>query len=227
MQKYLIVNGDDFGLSHGVNRGILRAHAHGIVTSASLMVNMPASEEACALASGAPELSLGLHADLGSVVDLGGVTDWRSALHRQLERFRSLVGRPPTHLDSHHDLHRDPRLLPVFEELARQLDVPLRAGGPIRVVTAFYGQWGGASHPEQVGVDTLIHLLATQVEPGLNELCCHPGYVDTTLRSSYRLEREIELQTLCHPAVGEAIVGHGIELISFRDVKTTLAGGVS
>jgi len=37
-RRYLIVNADDFGQSPGVNRGIIQAHEHGIVTSASLMV---------------------------------------------------------------------------------------------------------------------------------------------------------------------------------------------
>ena len=48
--KWLIVTGDDFGASCGINRGILEAHRAGILTSASLLVNRPASAEAAALA---------------------------------------------------------------------------------------------------------------------------------------------------------------------------------
>ena len=44
--KSLIVNGDDFGASQGINLGILEAHEKGILTSASLMVDMPASTDA-------------------------------------------------------------------------------------------------------------------------------------------------------------------------------------
>jgi len=44
--KYLIVNGDDFGASHGINRGIIEAHQQGILTSTSLLVSTPWSEEA-------------------------------------------------------------------------------------------------------------------------------------------------------------------------------------
>ena len=43
--KYLVVNADDFGVCAGVNRGIVEAHRRGIVSSASLMVEMPGSEE--------------------------------------------------------------------------------------------------------------------------------------------------------------------------------------
>ena len=61
--RYLIVNADDFGQSDGVNRGIVRAHEGGIVTSASLMVRWPAAEEAAACARTHLRLSVGLHLD--------------------------------------------------------------------------------------------------------------------------------------------------------------------
>jgi predicted glycoside hydrolase/deacetylase ChbG (UPF0249 family) len=48
--RYLIVNADDFGQSHGVNRGVIEAFENGIVTSASLMVRWPAAVEAAAYA---------------------------------------------------------------------------------------------------------------------------------------------------------------------------------
>jgi len=47
--NWLIVTGDDFGMSRGINRGIVQAHRDGILTTASLLVNWPASEEAAAL----------------------------------------------------------------------------------------------------------------------------------------------------------------------------------
>src|SRR5438552_1298467 len=67
-QRYLIVNADDFGLSVGVNRGIIRAHEEGIVTSASLMVRWPAAAEAAAYARTAARLGVGLHVDLAEWV---------------------------------------------------------------------------------------------------------------------------------------------------------------
>src|SRR5258705_12449214 len=59
--KSLIINGDDFGISSATNHAIIRAHREGILTSASLMVNGAAFEEAVALAKAHPSLSLGLH----------------------------------------------------------------------------------------------------------------------------------------------------------------------
>ena len=68
VKKKLIVNADDFGQSFGVNRGIIEAYEHGIVTSASLMVRYPAVSEAAAYAREHPGFSVGLHLDLGEWV---------------------------------------------------------------------------------------------------------------------------------------------------------------
>lgn len=216
--KQLIVNADDFGASRGVNRGIVEARTRGILTSASLMVNMPASEQAAAFARERPDLSLGLHADLDGIAQRGGFEEARSELYRQADRFDTLVGRAPTHLDSHHNVHRDARSLPFFLELARCLDVPLRDYSPVHSVSGFYGQWGGETHAEQIGVQNLIRILETDVQPGVNELCCHPGYIEPGFASTYRAERPIELQTLCDPAVRRTLERQGIQLVSFHEV---------
>ena len=60
----LIVNADDFGRSASINQAVIRAHREGILTTASLMVNEPACEEAVALAREHPELGVGLHLTL-------------------------------------------------------------------------------------------------------------------------------------------------------------------
>src|SRR5437016_12993258 len=61
IMKWLIVTGDDFGLHRGVTRGIIQAHRDGILTSASLMVNRPACQDAVPPARQWPGLSLGPH----------------------------------------------------------------------------------------------------------------------------------------------------------------------
>ena len=62
--RRLIVNADDFGRSASVNQAVIRAHLEGILTTASLMVNEPAFEEAVALAREHPTLGVGLHLTL-------------------------------------------------------------------------------------------------------------------------------------------------------------------
>jgi predicted glycoside hydrolase/deacetylase ChbG (UPF0249 family) len=157
--RALIVNADDFGASPGITRGILEAHTHGILTSASMMVDTPWSAEAAALSDSAPELSVGLHVVLeareGARSDHAGgwsAEELRAELRRQLERFVTLMGRAPSHLDSHHNVHRDRGLVEGFAELARSTGLPLRGHSPARYFSSFYGQWGGRSHPEHVGL---------------------------------------------------------------------------
>ena len=59
--RRLIINADDFGLTPGVNRAIVEAHLHGVVTSATLMANATAFPEAVQLAQSVPRLSVGCH----------------------------------------------------------------------------------------------------------------------------------------------------------------------
>jgi len=60
-RRRLIVNADDFGRSQSINKAVIRAHRDGILTTASLMVNEPAADEAVALARENPALGVGLH----------------------------------------------------------------------------------------------------------------------------------------------------------------------
>ena len=59
--RRLIVNADDFGFTRGVNRAIVEAHTHGIVTSSTLMAHGPAFDDAVQLAKDLPRLSVGCH----------------------------------------------------------------------------------------------------------------------------------------------------------------------
>lgn len=63
-RRRLIVNADDFGRSRSINAAVIRAHREGILTTASLMVNEEASDEAVALAKENPGLGVGLHLTL-------------------------------------------------------------------------------------------------------------------------------------------------------------------
>jgi len=220
--KWLIITGDDFGMSPGINLGIVEAHHCGILTSASLMVNRPASEAAAALARDCPVLSLGLHLELDAV-DPERV---HAELERQVARFVELVGALPTHLDSHHNVHHDPRVLPQVLAWTRRVAVPVRGYSEIRHVSKFYGQWDGDTHLEQIGVEGLLRLLDEEVRDSVTELACHPGYVEPGFPSSYASEREVELRTLCDEKVRRAILQRGIALIGFRDFPGLAKSGL-
>jgi predicted glycoside hydrolase/deacetylase ChbG (UPF0249 family) len=233
-RRYLIVNADDFGLSRSINRGVIEAHELGIVTSASLMVEQPGAVEAASYACERSELGLGLHAELrtwrvarlprkGAVRSTADLERHVSAqVKRQLERFRSLCGREPSHLDSHQHRHLWEGIRPVFERLADELEVPLRrVDARVRFCGDFYGHDGrGRPEPEAITSASLVGLLE-RLDDGVTELCCHPGYADE-LDDWYRMEREQEVRALCDPAVRDAVTGLEIELCTFEDVRSVL-----
>ena len=88
--RRLIVNADDFGFTAGVNRAIVEAHTHGIVTSSTLMANGRAFKDAVRLAMSVPRLSIGCHVVL---IDGEPVLDARllpsiTSAHSTGNRFR-------------------------------------------------------------------------------------------------------------------------------------------
>ncbi len=226
--KFLIVNADDLGQTPGINRGIREAHERGIVTSASLMVDEPGSEEAAHLGAELPELSIGLHVKITDeqarpTIDLSAPATLRAELAHQLERFRALIGRDPAHLDSHHNVHFRTDASPPFAEVAESLGLVLRGCSRIRYFPSFYGQWDGQTHLEQIGTNGLLTMIEAEVSDGFTELGCHPGYVDPTLDSTYSIERETELGTLCDPLVSARLDELGVELVSSAAARGLLA----
>ena len=229
--RYLIVNADDFGQSHGINSGIIKAHEQGILTSASMMVRSPTAGEAATYARAHPQLSVGLHADLGEWAFEEG--EWvpvyevvpheneevvEAELRRQLESFRSLVGRDPTHLDSHQHVHRDPPAFGPFRRLAFELQVPLRHASRVRYRGDLHGQERtGVQLEGVITVENMISIIRG-LEPGFTELCCHPGE-GSDFESTYREEREAELRVLCDERVRSALESEGVLLSSFTEAR--------
>ncbi len=92
--KRLIVNADDFGMTSGVNRAILELHAAGVLTSATLMANASATEEAVERAIRTPALGVGCHVVLADGMPLMPASEIPSlidgssgALHATLGTF--------------------------------------------------------------------------------------------------------------------------------------------
>jgi chitin disaccharide deacetylase len=195
--RMLIVNADDLGLSGAVNEGVFAAHEEGIVTSASLMVGRLAAPAAVAALAAHPDLAVGLHLEVGE--------DFR----RQLDRFRELVGRDPTHLDSHHHAHESEPAAAPAESLAAELGVPLR-NRTIRYEGRFYGR-------DAISPEHLMELIR-ELPPGSTEIGCHPaaGPVPT---SSYDAERRIELETLRDPRVRDLLNVTHVRLCSFAQAN--------
>lgn len=150
----LLFNADDFGLSYGVNQGIIDAYVHGVVRSTTLMTNLgDTTLHAIELAKQHPSLAVGIHLNMflgrsltGPILGCTDATghfykwiqdpedeithdvDWE-ALYLELEaqlQFALQHEMTPTHLDSHRHGHAHPNVLPFVCELAKKYDLKLR-----------------------------------------------------------------------------------------------------
>jgi hypothetical protein len=148
----VIINGDDFGMSPGVNQAIIKLHRQGRMNSTSIMTNMPWSEEALHYAQSAATLQVGIHLNLSTgkpilppdrvpslVTPEGEFHDMsaflsrllagriqRSELILELEaQFETFLDHSiqPVHIDSHMHFHAVPTLNEIVSELASRYDV--------------------------------------------------------------------------------------------------------
>jgi chitin disaccharide deacetylase len=154
LMKELILNADDFGLTRGVNEAVIRAHRQGILTSATLMANEAAFDDAVQRAKENPSLGVGVHLVLvgGRPVappnEIASLVDESGELPRSLGAFvarvtagliqdehiqrelRAQIGKiraagiAPTHVDTHKHTHAHPRVMDSVARVARQFDIP-------------------------------------------------------------------------------------------------------
>ena len=148
----LIINADDGNLTSGVTRGILRCHDQGIVTSTTLLMNLPLSRAAIREFKKRKRLGLGVHLNVtlghplnppSAVRTLIGPEgrfrrpsdDWKKRpspgeimgeYEAQIRNFIERFERSPDHLDTHHHLHDDPLFFAAVRATARRWKIPLR-----------------------------------------------------------------------------------------------------
>ena len=245
--RTLIVNADDFGLTRGVSRGILEAGAKGIVTSTTVLVNRPIDPEQMAELE-ASGLGVGLHLNLTlgapisdpgrvpSLVDGEGrfIRDARQAAARaskaearielgnQIDAFRALMGRFPTHLDTHHHVGRHEPILDLVLDFAKAIDVPVRSqddhvrAAARRLKLRTPDHFMGESGPEPYWSAERVLERLRALPGGVTEFMTHPGYFDDDLAySRYGKQRETELAGLTDPRAREVIARAGIRLAHF------------
>lgn len=147
----LIINGDDYGLSEGVSKGILKAYKDGILTDTTAMTNMPYFEESVRLAKEAGITKMGIHLtftcgkpilgkeEVPSICDDNGdfykrkdipcnikLDEVEKELRAQVAKFKE-SGLELNHIDGHHHFfaYKD-ELFNIIIKLAEELNVPIR-----------------------------------------------------------------------------------------------------
>ncbi|AHA29614.1 chitin disaccharide deacetylase [Exiguobacterium sp. MH3] len=211
----VIVNADDFGLTTGINQGIIESHLNGPVHSTTLMMNGHAVEDAVRLSQQHPNLHVGVHLVLSWGKPLASTSqsltkedgtfrftsrflkevppdpedvylEWKA----QIEAFLA-TGLPLHHLDSHHHIHGWSAINSVIIELAKEYQTTFRATGNAKHQDLWLtNRFDDRFYGEGVSYATL-----DSITPGSSvEVMVHPANMDALLPSvtSYVNQRLVE-----------------------------------
>ena len=253
----LIINADDFGLTDGVTQGIVHAIQQGVVTSTTAMTCVPGAAQR--LRHYAPQIPqcIGAHLQLTTGHPLshpsliptlcgsdGRFHESKSALVRASIReiliewqaqyqFLLDLGIQPTHIDTHHHVHKLPNVFEAFCEMANRLAIPARAVTPSmrltlqqasipcpdQMILSFYG--------DTLDYDNFLSLVTNTSQSAyassVVEIMCHPGHSCTILPtlSKYTHQRDRELSILCSPQLREMLSSQRIALRSYETLNHT------
>lgn len=208
----LITNADDFGFSKGINLGIIESHKNGILSSTTLMANMPGFQHAVHLAKESPKLGVGVHltltcnkplrSDVTSLTDELG--DFRKLSYYEKDfsidldelflewetQIKAIYdsGLTPTHLDSHHHVNSLIGIKDVFETLARKYSLPVRnnykVSNDLTTTKRFITQLDSLAMDKNIWKAMNVrNIIADVLTYGSAECMCHPGYIDSEVIS--------------------------------------------
>lgn len=228
----LIINADDYGYTPNISKGIRFGMANGVITSTTVLTNIPNIEDDCKLLLELDNIGIGLHLNLTldkpltngkSLVDKYGFfldrkqidfskidkVEVEFELRTQLEKFIQLFNRLPSHLDSHHSIHDHPSILPITEKLMNEYNIPARRISNIKFVGSFFGPNATKNY--------FMELMQVNKEEEIIEMMCHPGINDLLLekKSSYSFQRQLELETLCDLGIKQFLIENSIELTNY------------
>lgn len=237
----MIINADDFGLSEAVNYGILKAYREGVVTSTTIMANMPGFDHAITLLKQHPGLSVGVHLTLTaykpivktqtSLVDSDGyfcnkseidkvnIEEAYTELKAQIEKVKQ-QGIAIDHFDSHHHIHTVPTLQPVMERLYQEYGLPFRGGFEYESKINRSVKLDMRFYEKGVSLQQFKTIVQSIAQDEVVDVMCHPAYVDKFLSeiTTYAMKRMDEVELLCGKEVKQIIVDEGIELTNYANI---------
>jgi predicted glycoside hydrolase/deacetylase ChbG (UPF0249 family) len=152
--------------------------------------------------------------------------EWESQIQRVLD-----WGINPTYLDSHHNAHLIPILLPVVVGLAQEYQLPIRSDETrlihhyfkslgVRSIELTVTQWYGDNLSKEYLLELIDSAFNKLRGRGSLELVCHPGYSDPTLErlSKHNIQRERELKIFTDDELPQLLKTRGISLLSTHQI---------
>ncbi len=249
--RTLIINADDLGITPAVSKGIIKSINHGVVSRTSAMM---CSENSILikeylkdlkgkiglhlqLTDGTPKLAASLipslvaangkfpkkSNQLGRIIETEIEMEWEAQMKAFLE-----LGISPSHLDTHHNVHRFPKAFKAICSLAQKYNLPVRPLSKIMSrkleslgvlqSSVCIESWPDKEVTTDSLVSYLVNFFKSHDQSDLPvELMCHPGYVDQDLvnRSSYLEKRELELEVFLDPNLPELLKINNINLWNY------------
>jgi predicted glycoside hydrolase/deacetylase ChbG (UPF0249 family) len=170
MPKNLIINADDFGMNQEINEGTKYAIEQGIISSVSLMPNMPYFDDAVRFLKKHPKISIGLHFNItegkplispnmaGNLIreddcfyhwpQLIGRLVFNNIKKKEIDeelqaQFAKLkaTGLRITHIDSHHHVHLYPAIFEIISKFAENQNIYYVRGSYFNIWNLTLGIW--------------------------------------------------------------------------------------
>ena len=240
----LIINADDFGYCEGVNYGIISAHKKGVVTSTTIMANMPGFDHAVNLLKETPTLGCGVHMTLSCnkplIKESKTLTDENGFFFRkideelakkfdldeiynefcaQIEKVKD-AGIEITHLDSHHHVHRIPCFKEVIKKIVEKYKLPLRGGFEYEFEYEKVIPCIGNFYNKNVSGDYFKDNLDVIKSHDVVDLMSHPAFLDEYIlkSTSYSIKRTEEYKILSDHNLRKFLELNDIELINYKNL---------
>lgn len=210
MSKRIIINADDFGLTSGINYGIIDAYLHHSISSISMMVNTPQTLQAVKLMKKYQLDCVGIHVNvtLGNPVsnpqNVPSLVDENGNFHQsqwwfendvnedelikefdnQIQLFKDLTGQVPNHINYHHRYDFYQHYPKLAQHLFSTYQLPMRL------------ERDEEGYPYEYAINQSYFLapqdsLKDYLTGDLIEMPCHVGFVDKQIMeiSSLNLQR--------------------------------------
>ena len=249
----LIVNADDFGYCEAVNYGIISAHRNGIVTSTTIMANMPGFDHAVNLLKENKDIGCGVHMTLSCNKPLNNkfksLVDENGMFHRrineevvnkidldelyyefcsQIDRVKN-AGVEISHLDSHHHVHTIPHFKDVIKSIMDKYNLKIRGGldhkfdYKERVIPCI-----DSFYDKNVDVEFFNNNIEEIKSYDVCDLMTHPAFIDNYLlnSTSYAINRAKEYEILTNKKI-KKILNENEIVLNAHKIQTKLIQGES
>lgn len=240
----VIINADDFGYCEAVNYGILSAHKKGIVSSTTMMANMPGVDHGIELLKENKTLSCGVHmtlscgrpvlSNLKTIVDENGnffkrITDdvlenidldeIYNEFCAQIDKVKE-SGIDICHLDSHHHVHTLEKLKPVIEKILKKYDLPIRGGFEYNIEYEKIVPVIDSFYKENVSEDYFKNYMDEIKKYEIVDIMSHPAFLDDFIlgSTSYAIDRTKEYKILTSESVKNFLEENDMKISSYRDM---------